>query len=279
MKTITTAAEMTAYSNQIRSKSRSIGFVPTMGALHKGHISLVEHAKQNCDVVIVSVFVNPTQFNNATDLEKYPRTLSKDQELLDTSGVDVLFYPSVKEVYPFRETPSYQLDGLDDFMEGPNRPGHFNGVVQVVSRLFDLVTPNMAVFGEKDFQQLAILKHMTSKLGYDIKVVGCPTLREKSGLAMSSRNQRLSRGGLGIATSIYAVLSSIKSDIKSCESITEAKEIAVQKLAKTLNLKLEYLELVDPDNLRPVSEDAKAVQACIAVWVDGVRLIDNMRVK
>jgi pantoate--beta-alanine ligase len=279
MKIITPAVDMSAFSTQNRSNNQSIAFVPTMGALHKGHISLIQQAQRNSDVVVVSVFVNPTQFNNSSDLEKYPRTFDQDKGLLSMENVDAMFYPTVSEVYPTDEAASYELDGLDEFMEGPNRPGHFDGVVQVVSRLFDMVQPDSAFFGEKDFQQLAILKHMSSKLGYAIKVVGCPTIREQSGLAMSSRNQRLSESGKTVASSIFQVLSGIKNQIAEGAPIQQAKKEAVSKLNNTTGLELEYLEIVNPHNLRPTTERSATVQACIAAWVDGVRLIDNMRVK
>ena len=279
MKIITTAVEMSAFSTQNRSNNQSIAFVPTMGALHKGHISLIQQAKRNSDLVVVSVFVNPTQFNNSFDLEKYPRTFDQDKELLSMENVDVLFYPTVSEVYPTDEAASYELDGLDEFMEGPNRAGHFDGVVQVVARLFDLVQPDSAFFGEKDFQQLAILKHMSSKLGYAIKVVGCRTVREQSGLAMSSRNQRLSENGKTVASSIFQVLSGIKNQIAEDASIQQAKKEAVSKLNNTTGLELEYLEIVNPHNLSSTTKSSATAQACIAAWVDGVRLIDNMRVK
>ena len=195
MKIITTAHEMSAYSLSRREKRLTIGFVPTMGALHEGHLSLIRNAKQSADIVVVSIFVNPTQFNNSSDLDKYPRTFETDKKLLLNEGIDVLFFPTVDEIYPSPETKTYNLDGLDAQMEGPNRPGHFNGVVQVVTRLFEIIKPHVAYFGEKDFQQLAIIRHMTAKLGYDIDIEGMSTIREESGLAMSSRNVRLSPEG------------------------------------------------------------------------------------
>lgn len=279
MKIFTTAAEMTAFSTENKSRKRTVGFVPTMGALHKGHISLVKYAQRNCDLVVVSVFVNPTQFNSSEDLNKYPRMFDKDRILLHKEGVDVMFAPSVNEVYPTEEPVSYNLDGLDKYMEGPNRPGHFSGVVQVVSRLFDIVEPEYAIFGEKDFQQLAIIKHMSSKLGYSTIVVGCPTVREPSGLAMSSRNQRLSENGKITSQAIHQTLVELKHDINSGIAPTEAKKKAISELSETTGLELEYLELVHPQTLQPVVDSAEIMQACIAVWVEDVRLIDNMRVK
>ena len=279
MKIITTTIGMSEFTTQNRSNNQSIAFVPTMGALHKGHISLIRQAKRISNRVVVSVFVNPTQFNNSNDLEQYPKTFERDKAILTKEEVDVMFYPSVKEVYPTDIKESFNLDGLDDFMEGPNRPGHFNGVVQVVSRLFDLVMPNSAFFGEKDFQQLAIIKHMSSKLGYDVQIIGCPTIREQSGLAMSSRNERLTENGKKVASSIFKTLSGIRNDITNGQTISSAKEKALVTLNKSDGIELEYLEIVRPDDLRPAIDTSIAAQACLAVWVDDVRLIDNMRVK
>lgn len=279
MKIITTASEMLTYSTQCGLNGCQISFVPTMGALHNGHISLVEHAKRNKTKVVVSVFVNPTQFNDTSDLENYPRTFDSDSEVLREARVDVMFYPSVAEVYPSEEFKVYNLDGLDERMEGPNRPGHFNGVVQVVTRLFDMVKPDIALFGEKDFQQLAVIRHMSTKLGYETEIVGCPTVREISGLALSSRNARLSEKGKLTATEIYGAFLKLKTQLSKGVQLSEARAMALADLNKTDKLELEYLELVDPISLKPVKNEALAVQACIAAWVDGVRLIDNMRVK
>ena len=257
----------------------TIGFVPTMGALHEGHLSLVRNAKRSGDIVVVSIFVNPTQFNNSSDLDKYPRTFETDKKLLLNEGIDVLFFPTVDEIYPSPETKSYNLDGLDAQMEGPNRPGHFSGVVQVVSRLFDLVKPHVAYFGEKDFQQLAIIRHMTTKLGYDIQIQGGNTVREKSGLAMSSRNVRLSPKGLEVASQLSSVLSHMKERISFGATPSMAKQMAIDHLNNVDGIHVEYLEMIDPRTLRPIDDHADQIQACVAAQVEGVRLIDNMRVK
>lgn len=278
MKVISSAQEMTAFSERMRDSNRPIGFVPTMGALHSGHASLVKASTTSNDVTVVSVFVNPTQFNEASDLEKYPRTYDADFKLLSDLGVDVMFYPSVDEVYPEKESKTYELDGLDALMEGPNRPGHFNGVVQVVSRLFDIVKPHKVYFGQKDFQQLAILSYMTKKLGYGIDVIGCPTIREENGLAMSSRNVRLSEKDKNIAQVIYRTLVGLKDDLQKIDFL-EARDKALSELSKFDSVELEYLELVEPDNLKRATTSSKEIQACIAAWISGVRLIDNMRVK
>lgn len=280
MRVITTAKPMMDFAEDVKSNGKSIGFVPTMGALHQGHLSLIKAAKEENEAVVVSVFVNPTQFNNATDLEKYPRTFDEDKRLLEQAGVDIMFFPSVSEIYPneMGNTPVFDLDGLDSTMEGPNRPGHFNGVVQVVMRLFDLVRPSAAFFGEKDFQQLAIIKHMTRKLRYDVNIVGCPTVRESDGLAMSSRNVRLTDNGRKLAPVIFNTLNQLQSEMQN-NSSSSAISKAENKLSSNSDIKLEYLELVNPQTLQPATDDSEAIQACIAAWIDDVRLIDNMRVK
>ncbi|MBX7181937.1 MAG: pantoate--beta-alanine ligase, partial [Bacteroidia bacterium] len=192
MQVITTSQAMSDLMIRWKSEGKSIGFVPTMGALHEGHISLVNKAKGENDRVVVSIFVNPNQFNNAVDLEKYPRTFDRDYSMLEKVGNDVLFFPSVGEIYPEPDTRTFHFGKLEQVMEGEFRPGHFNGVAQVVSRLFDIIKPDKAYFGEKDFQQLAIIQTMTRNLQLPITIVPCPTLRLANGLAMSSRNERLS---------------------------------------------------------------------------------------
>jgi len=279
MRIIITASEMMAFATTQKAAGATIGFVPTMGALHEGHASLMRAAREDNDIVVASVFVNPTQFNQASDLEKYPRTFDSDKALLKKESVDVMFFPSVSEIYPDPTTPSYEMDGLDEGMEGANRPGHFNGVVQVVTRLFELVKPSTAYFGEKDFQQLAIIRHMTKKLGYKIDIVGCPTLREDDGLAMSSRNTRLTTHGRIIANQISKTLILVKAHLAQGKSLNELIEAAKTDLTANPNIKLEYLDLVYPNTLKPAYDEDSAIQACIAVWVDSVRLIDNMRVK
>ena len=277
MRVIQSATDMIAFSTSCRSEGKSIGFVPTMGALHAGHSSLVDNALENNDIVVVSVFVNPTQFNDAADLEKYPRTFEQDKELLEKLDVDVMFFPSVEEIYPSSDNPSYVLDGLDNLMEGPNRPGHFEGVVQVVTRLFDLCLPHRAYFGEKDFQQLAIIRHMTRKLKYEVDVIGCPTVREDDGLAMSSRNVRLEAYARQVAPALYQVLSSLRSTIED-DGVEKALSFAKTQL-DVEEIELEYLELVDSVTLQQANDQTGAIQACIAAWIGGVRLIDNLRVK
>jgi pantoate--beta-alanine ligase len=279
MKIITIASEMMEFATAQKAEGVTIGFVPTMGALHEGHTSLIRAAKQDNDIVVVSVFVNPTQFNQAADLEKYPRTFNSDKSLLKQESVDIMFFPSVSEVYPDSKTPSYEMDGLDEGMEGANRPGHFNGVIQVVTRLFELIKPSTAYFGEKDFQQLAIIRHMTNKLGYPIDIVGCPTQREDDGLAMSSRNTRLTKHGRITANQISKSLILAKTHLAQEKSLSEVIKTIKADLTSNPDIKLEYLDLVNPTTLKPTSDEDPAIQVCIAAWVDSVRLIDNMRVK
>ena len=280
MRVLTSAQSMIRFAENAKLVNSSIGFVPTMGALHAGHLSLIEAAKRESDLVVVSVFVNPTQFNNASDLDKYPRTFDSDRSLLEDSRVDVMFFPSVEEIYPAgtEDQRKFELDGLDELMEGPNRPGHFNGVVQVVTRLFDLVEPTKAFFGEKDFQQLAIIKHMSSKLGYRIDIVGCDTVRESDGLAMSSRNVRLTSSGRTIAPEIHRTLEALRNELRT-NSVEEVLARAKAALLGSPEIELEYLELVDPITLKRATDDSISIQGCIAAWIDDVRLIDNMRVK
>jgi len=278
MMVFTTVAELDLWVEAQLSTHRTIGMVPTMGALHQGHIAVVEKAIQENDAVVVTVFVNPVQFNNAKDLERYPRTFVADRRLLEAAGVDVMFFPSVDEVYPQMEEVHYDLDGLDAYMEGPNRPGHFDGVIQVVTRFFDIVRPTAAYFGEKDFQQLTIIRHMARKLGYAVEVIGCPTVREASGLAMSSRNTLLSAEERTLATEVYRVLQLAKTRLAD-DGVAVTRSNAFQQL-QDAGFTPEYVELVDPERLVPVDDDWNGpVQACVAAWVGGVRLIDNLQLK
>jgi pantoate--beta-alanine ligase len=260
-----------------KSKGQTIGFVPTMGALHLGHISLVEEAKKFCDVVVVSVFVNPTQFNNPEDLKKYPRTIDADLALLSESGAQIIFTPTVDEIYP-KNSSNEKLDlgTMDRVMEGKFRPGHFDGVLQVVKRLFDIVQPNVACFGKKDFQQLAVIKYMTESYALPIKIIGCEIVRESSGLAMSSRNMRLSEKQKEDALIIIETLQFVKLNERKL-SPKELKKQAVLFFQKS-NLLLEYLEIVDPSNLKCLSTKwVDGATCCIACYCGEVRLIDNIQ--
>jgi pantoate--beta-alanine ligase len=255
----------------------TIGFVPTMGALHEGHLALVERAHKENEIVVVSVFVNPTQFNNPTDLEKYPRMLEADAKKLEELGFStVLFAPSVEEVYPENDTyDPIDLSGLDKVMEGKFRPGHFQGVVHVVRNLFQIVEPNNAYFGQKDFQQLAIIRHMTKSLKFNINIVGCDTLRQSNGLAMSSRNLRLNEQQKEDALILFKTLDHIKKHKDSFKP-QELRSLAIQFFQES-NLELEYLDIVDAANLSSLQNDwSEQSVCCIAAFCGDVRLIDNM---
>ncbi len=253
----------------------SIGFVPTMGALHDGHISLVKQAEQNCEVVVVSIFVNPTQFNDANDLEKYPRTLAADLERLAANCECVVFAPNVKEIYPENHVAKrIDLGGLGNVMEGSFREGHFDGVVEVVYRLFDIVRPTHAFFGEKDFQQLAVIRHLVKVVELPIKIIGCPIFRETSGLAASSRNQRLSPEEKEKALIIYHSLLQAK-EHQNEWSPKEAKE-KIQEAFDASDLELEYIDFVDATTLASVAYWTKDTQGCLAAYCGSVRLIDNL---
>jgi pantoate--beta-alanine ligase len=264
-------------------QGKTIGFVPTMGALHAGHASLVKQACAENAVCVVSVFVNPTQFNNKEDLLKYPRNINKDAELLADLGVDFVFAPTPEEMYTQEEMQqefSFDFAGLDQVMEGKMRPGHFNGVVQVVSRLFDLVQPTRAYFGEKDFQQLAIIHHMVERSSLserytDLKIVDCPIVREASGLAMSSRNERLSdeekQTAVAISQTLFASLQWAKS-----ASVNEVQQRVIDTINAVDGLEVEYYEIVDKDTLQPTDNWDNAV-GCVTVYCGPVRLIDNIR--
>ena len=283
MQIISTKIELTRQVAACVRQRKTIGFVPTMGALHEGHASLIRRACSENEVCFVSVFVNPTQFNNSEDLLKYPRDLEKDAELLFSLGVHFVFAPTPEEMYSKEEMEqsfAFDFNGLDEVMEGKMRPGHFNGVVQVVSRLFDLVQPTRAYFGEKDFQQLAIIHHMvehSSMAGRfgDLQVVDCPIVREASGLAMSSRNERLSANEKQTAVAISQTL------IASIEWAKNASVQAVQqRVVDCINavegLEVEYYEIVDGNTLQPTDKWENAV-GCVTVYCGGVRLIDNIR--
>lgn len=259
------------------SEGLSIGFVPTMGALHDGHLSLVETAGRQSGFVVVSIFVNPTQFNDKGDLERYPRNLQKDLNLLDATACDLVFAPEPEEIYPEPDTRQFNFGVLEQVMEGKFRPGHFNGVAQVVSRLFDIVQPDKAFFGQKDFQQLAIINEMVRKLKLSVEIVPCPIVREADGLAMSSRNMLLTPEQRKNAVHIFETLS---------EAVNKTREMDVEELCrwvvKRINennfLNTEYFEIVNEKTLQPVkswNDPAKKV-GCIAVHCGKIRLIDNM---
>ena len=280
MLVVDTIAQLRSYLAVSRSKGKSIGLVPTMGALHEGHASLVERSIKENEVTIVSVFVNPTQFNDKGDLERYPRTLETDCQLLEKLGADCVFAPTVEEVYPEPDTRQFDFTPLDKVMEGIYRPGHFNGVAQIVSKLFIYVEPDRAYFGEKDFQQLAIIREMVRQMDFKLEIVGCPIVREQDGLALSSRNALLSDAqrhtALAISKTLFASVEYAKN-----HTLTETKKMVEEAIAATEGLELEYYEIVDGDTLQPVAswDDTAYVVGCITVYCGKVRLIDNIRYK
>lgn len=275
----TSLAELNKAYENLTDKN-SIGFVPTMGALHQGHISLVEESVKQCRHTIVSIFVNPTQFNNKQDLASYPRTLEADCALLEKAGVELVFAPTVADIYPQEDTRVFNLGGLDECGEGPRRPGHFNGVVQVVTRLFDLVKPAKSFFGEKDFQQVAIIKHFVKELGYPVEIVACPIIREADGLAKSSRNTLLTPVQRVAAPHIYACLCKAKEYMKT---MTPAQVISTitQEINSTKELETEYIEIINAVTLAPATtwDEAEKLQLWCAVYARPVRLIDNLKLK
>lgn len=280
MKLIQTIQELRTELDALRKQGKSIGLVPTMGALHEGHASLVKCAVAENDVVVVSDFVNPTQFNDPNDLIKYPRTLDADCALLEKEGAHIVFAPSVEEVYPEPDTRTFNYAPLDTVMEGKYRPGHFNGVCQIVSKLFMMVEPDKAYFGEKDFQQLAIIREMVKQMEFPLQIVGCPIVREKDGLALSSRNARLSeeqrQQALNISKTLFKSL-----EWAAGHSVEETQQFVEKAIAEAEGLELEYFEIVDGVTLQKISawKDAPYVVGCITVYCGEVRLIDNIKYK
>ncbi|MCG6188185.1 pantoate--beta-alanine ligase [Maribellus maritimus] len=276
MKLVKTVNDLQKELQQLRM-SGTVGFVPTMGALHKGHISLVEKAAKENPVVVVSIFVNPTQFNDPKDLERYPRDLEADLNLLEKSGVALIFAPSVEEMYPETDTRKFDFGMLETVMEGKHRPGHFNGVAQVVSKLFGMVKPDRAYFGMKDFQQVAIIKNMTKQLHLPVEIVACPIIREKSGLAMSSRNELLNSEERKNAAFISETLLKAK-QLVGQKSVKELTEWVIENINKNPYLSVEYVEIVEDNKLQPVSnwEEENTIVGCVAVFCGKVRLIDNI---
>ena len=280
MKLIHTVQELRTELNAQRLAGKKIGFVPTMGALHEGHASLVKLAVAENDVVVVSDFVNPTQFNDQNDLLKYPRTLEADCELLEKVGAHYVFAPSVEEIYPEPDTRQFSYAPLDTVMEGKFRPGHFNGVCQVVSKLFMMVEPHCAYFGEKDFQQLAIIREMVKQMNFPIRIVGCPIVRESDGLALSSRNARLSDiqrvQALNISKTLFA-----SKEYAATHTVEDSQGFVEQAIAASEGLELEYFEIVDGLTLQKIAgwDDTDYAVGCITVFCGEVRLIDNIKFK
>ena len=280
MKLVHTIHELRAELDIQRKAGKKIGLVPTMGALHEGHASLVRRAVAENDIVVVSDFVNPTQFNDTNDLLKYPRTLEADCELLEKEGVAYVFAPSVEEVYPEPDTRQFSYAPLDTVMEGKYRPGHFNGVCQIVSKLFMMVEPDKAYFGEKDFQQLAIIREMVRQMQFPLQIVGCPIVREADGLALSSRNARLSdeqrQQALNISRTLFA-----SKEYATSHTVEETQKFVEDGIASSEGLELEYFELVDGTTLQKISswDETEYAVGCITVYCGEVRLIDNIKYK
>ncbi|MFR9166764.1 MAG: pantoate--beta-alanine ligase [Dysgonomonas sp.] len=277
MKIVHTVSEIEKELSTAKKEGLQIGFVPTMGALHEGHLSLIKKSIEDNDFTVVSIFVNPTQFNDKNDFDKYPRNVEQDAKLLERTGVDIVFAPTEREIYPEPDTRQFDFGKLDKVMEGKFRPGHFNGVAQVVSRLFGIVEPDKAYFGEKDFQQLAIIRNMTKQLNLPVQIIGMPILREASGLAMSSRNERLTAEQRNIASKIYE---SLKESAVSFQkrTVQETADQIVANINKERYLKVEYMEIVDGNTLQPINDwkETDYAVGCIAVFCGDVRLIDNI---
>ena len=280
MKILTAKEELREVVDGLKSENKTIGLVPTMGALHRGHLSLVERAVAQNNITIVSVFVNPTQFNNPDDLRSYPRTLDADISLLEKAGCKYVFAPKVEDIYTSDELGSpfqFDFEGLDKVMEGRFRPNHFNGVVQIVGKLFELASPDRAYFGEKDFQQLAIIRLITKRYHPSVEIVACPIVREDSGLAMSSRNMLLSDSQRKVASHIYAVLAEGRQFVPNTP-VAELKECTIAAIEQKPELKVEYFEIVDGNTLQNIEkwDDASYIVGCITVYCGKVRLIDNI---
>lgn len=280
MKVINTIKDLKAELSVYKSAGKKVGLVPTMGALHNGHASLVKRSVKENDVTVVSDFVNPTQFNDKNDLANYPHQLDKDMELLEACGATFLFAPSVEEMYPEPDTRHFSFPPVDTVMEGARRPGHFNGVCQIVSKLFMAVEPDRAYFGEKDFQQVAVIKAMVKALHFNLEIRPCPIIREEDGLALSSRNQLLSaeerKNALGISKTLFASKEFAKS-----HTVAETQKYVEEHIAEAGGLRLEYFEIVDGDSLQKISswDDTSYAIGCITVFSGKIRLIDNIKYK
>ena len=282
MKTISTTSALREELKLLRSKHKTIGFAPTMGALHDGHMSLMNASNNENDITVCSIFVNPTQFNEASDLEKYPRTLEADEKLLKKNKVDIVFAPYVEEVYPKNLKTKLDIDfqGLDKEMEGEFRPGHFEGVAQVVKRLLDIVEPDALYMGQKDFQQFSIIQYMLEYYNISTKLRVVPIMRESHGLAMSSRNVRLTKDHREAAKEIFKTLNYVKRN-KYKRSCRKLEEYAMNRLAKVDGFNPEYFTIADGRSLKRIDHvrEVDYVVACTAVWAGEVRLIDNMILK
>lgn len=278
MKVIDKISEVNTAIQKHRNQKDSIGFVPTMGALHEGHLSLFEYAKKENDVVIASIFVNPIQFNNEEDLAKYPRTISEDIRILQKQDCDYVFTPSVEEMYPEPVTEKYDFGNLESVMEGKFRPGHFHGVAVVVRRLLEIVQPDRAYFGKKDFQQLQIVRKLVEMKNLNVQIVSVPISREPDGLARSSRNIRLKPEEREVAPNIYRIMREAKNNLQHFDTPEQMQDWGLKQLKKYDVLKPEYFEIVDMDTLEPVKQwdDTNRCILCVAVYAGKIRLIDNI---
>ena len=280
MQTIHSIKELQACLSEAKNAGKSVGLVPTMGALHEGHASLVRRSVKENDVTVVSIFLNPTQFNDPKDLERYPRTLESDCKLLEQCGAQIAFAPSVNEMYPEPDTRSFSYPPTDSVMEGARRPGHFNGVCQIVSKLFMITEPDRAYFGEKDFQQICVIRRMVADLGFKMDIVPCPVIREASGLAMSSRNSLLTPDEKVLAANIYRVM---KESLSQGLSVRETEAWVTDTLNAIEGLEVEYYSIVNGETLAEVNswDDAPHIVGCITVYCGHtpIRLIDHIRYK
>jgi pantoate--beta-alanine ligase len=286
MEVFTSVKSLRQFLDQQILQQKTIGLVPTMGALHKGHISLIEAAKKSNNIVVCSVFVNPTQFNNPEDLAKYPRTFEADRAMLENAGCSAVFAPSVEEMYPEQPVVKMNFGALETVMEGASRPGHFNGVGIVVSKLFNIVRPHRAYFGQKDLQQVSVVRQLVSDLAFGLELIICPTIREADGLAMSSRNARLNAAERAIAPQIYRILSASGDGLRAGRQVSEVNSWAKSEFEKIKELTLDYFEVIDIKTLLPVEKigpaggpagsPAGSNAICVATFLGPVRLIDNI---
>ena len=277
MLVLTTVQEVLQWVSETKGNNCSIGFVPTMGALHQGHISLVERSVKENNTTVCSIFVNPIQFNNKEDLAKYPRTLNSDLKLLEQAKCDMVFVPSVEEMYPDEVSEHYHFGALEKVMEGVSRPGHFSGVAIVVKRLFTFIQPDKAYFGKKDYQQMRLIRKLVKTENMPVYIVACPTVREEDGLAMSSRNRRLSAEDRAIAPKVYRILMNA-SQLFPHKSISEIEQFVISEIKKEKKIRLEYFNIVDKKTLQKSDDmdNPNGLIGCIAFYLGNVRLIDNI---
>ncbi|ACT95758.1 pantoate--beta-alanine ligase [Dyadobacter fermentans] len=278
MEVFTSVKSLRQYLDQQLLQQKTVGLVPTMGALHEGHISLIEAARKDTDIVVCSVFVNPTQFNNPEDLAKYPRTFEADRAMLENAGCSAVFAPSVEEMYPEQPVVKMNFGALETVMEGASRPGHFNGVGIVVSKLFNIVRPHRAYFGQKDLQQVSVVRQLVSDLAFGLELIVCPTVREKDGLAMSSRNTRLDATERAIAPHIYRILAGAGEELNAGRKVSEVVSWAKSEFGKIKEFTLDYFEVINLKTLLPIEKTGPAGSnaICVATLLGPVRLIDNI---